>query len=51
MGPEEQLRVIKAVEIINRVAGTELDTFYFLQVYVINFLGGWGYTAEFNTIQ
>ena len=51
MGPEEQLRVIKAVEIVHRRPGTELQALDLLEVDIIDPLLPIGLAAETDPVK
>ena len=51
MGPQKQLRVVKIVKIVNRVAGAELDALNLLKVHIKHLLNPGCDSAEAHAVE
>ena len=51
MGSEEQLRIVKLIEIVNGIAGAELDSLNLLKVHKKYFLKRGGAASVLNPLE
>ena len=51
MGPQEQLRIVKVVKIIHRVAGAEFDSLYLLKINIIYLLSPRCHASKTDTVK